>query len=298
MITKTNEVMPEQPVIVLLYGVPGSGKTSVATTANKPLVIDTDRGAKRAVKRVDTIFANNWDDILADINSGAFKDYKTIILDTAKSCLDDYISEYVVRQDFKLKKNTLKRFGAMGDEFKNFVNAIRANGTDIIFICHDKETQEGDIIRHAPDCTGQSKNLLVRIADQVGYVSYINGTRVINCGPMDCFETKNTAEFPIMEIPEYNTSEFEHFMADFIQGVKDRIISRDSAQKEAHDKLDSLRSQLSEANSDETISALMIGCKELPKPMQMPFFSEMKETLATKGWSWSDEEKRFIKTAA
>lgn len=43
-IVKKNDVLPERPVIIILYGVPGSGKTSVATTADNPLLIDCDRG--------------------------------------------------------------------------------------------------------------------------------------------------------------------------------------------------------------------------------------------------------------
>lgn len=38
-IVKKNDVLPERPVIIVLYGVPGSGKTSVATTADTPLLI-------------------------------------------------------------------------------------------------------------------------------------------------------------------------------------------------------------------------------------------------------------------
>lgn len=37
-IVKKNDVLPERPVIIVLYGVPGSGKTSVATTADNPLL--------------------------------------------------------------------------------------------------------------------------------------------------------------------------------------------------------------------------------------------------------------------
>lgn len=172
-IVKKNDVLPERPVIIVLYGVPGSGKTSVATTADTPLLIDCDRGADRAVQRCDTIMAKNWKDI--DSEREAMKEYKTIIVDTAKSMLDDYLSQYAIENNYKLKTNSLKRFGQMGEDFKEFVNFLRSNGSDIIFICHDKETADGDVIKHSPDCTGQSKDLLVRIADQVGYVFIQNG---------------------------------------------------------------------------------------------------------------------------
>lgn len=63
-IIKKDDVTPERPVIIVLYGQPGSGKTSVATTAEVPLLVDTDRGYDRSVQRVDTLVANRWEDIL------------------------------------------------------------------------------------------------------------------------------------------------------------------------------------------------------------------------------------------
>ena len=143
-IIKKDDVTPERPVIIVLYGQPGSGKTSVATTAEVPLLVDTDRGYDRSVQRVDTLVANRWEDILGAQND--MSSYKTIIVDTAKATLDDYLSTYAVQTDYKLAKNTLKKFGRMADDFKAFVNVLRQNGSDIIFICHDKEQSEGDII--------------------------------------------------------------------------------------------------------------------------------------------------------
>ena len=121
-IVKKNDVLPERPVIIVLYGVPGSGKTSVATTADNPLLIDCDRGADRAVQRCDAIMAKCWKDI--DSERESMKDYKTIVVDTAKSMIDDYLSQYAIDNNYKLKTNTLKRFGQMGEDFKEFVNFL------------------------------------------------------------------------------------------------------------------------------------------------------------------------------
>ncbi len=98
-IIKQNAILPERPIIMVLYGVPGSGKTSVAATANNPVLIDTDRGFDRAVHRVDTLVANTWEDILND--EASFDTYDTIIIDTAKATLDDYLVEYDCRLNYK-----------------------------------------------------------------------------------------------------------------------------------------------------------------------------------------------------
>ncbi|MEG1838951.1 MAG: AAA family ATPase, partial [Bacteroidaceae bacterium] len=52
-ILKKEDVLPERPVIVVIYGTPGSGKSSMATTAKNPIMIDTDRGCDRACRRCD-----------------------------------------------------------------------------------------------------------------------------------------------------------------------------------------------------------------------------------------------------
>lgn len=287
-----DDVAPERPVVIVIYGSPGSGKTSIATTAENPLIIDSDRGYDRAVQRVDTLCANEWTEVIA--NAAEFRNYKTIICDTAKAMLDDFLSEYVCRMDGRLRTNTLKRFGRMGDEFKTFVATLRSNGSDIVFICHDKETAEGDVIKHSPDCTGQSKDLLLRIADQVGYVSVINGTRHISFEPNDNFIGKNVAQIPITEIPEATTPEFSTFMADIIKKVKSSIQSKSEAQRKANEMLTRLRAELDMVDNEETAAKLLLECKDLPQIMKVPFFKEITGALIARGFSYDKEKAKFV----
>lgn len=287
---------PERPVIIVLYGQPGSGKTSVATTAENPIVIDTDRGYDRAVQRVDTLTAQKWEDVLAEYDS--LKGYKTIVVDTAKSAIDDYLAAYVCEQNYKLKTNTLKRFGQMADEFKQFVNFLRSNGSDIIFICHDKETQEGDVIKHAPDCTGQSKDLLIRIADQVGYVGIQNKQRVITFEPLDNFVGKNVAQLGTIVITTAPSKEFDTCMADIIKSVKQAIHSKGEAQRKAQEQLAALREQLLMAESNEEVDALMKASGALPAALKPTFFVEVKDILASKGFTFDAKTKKFVKVEA
>ena len=293
-IIKKNDVTPERPVIIVLYGTPGTGKTSYATTAENPLLIDTDRGYDRAVQRCDTLTANKWEDISSEYET--MKSYKTIICDTAKACLDDYLMNYAIKNNYKLATNTLKRFGQMAEDFKAFVNQLRSNGSDIIFICHDKEVAEGDIIKHSPDCTGQSKDLLLRIADQVGYISKVNGKRTISFEPTDTFVGKNVAQLGMMEIPEATSKDFPTCMANVIATVKSAIQNKSEEQKKANEMLAVLRDNLAADMTDEDIAALIEAMKELPQVLQYPFFSEMKSNLASKGYKY--ENKKFVKDAA
>lgn len=278
-IIKKDAIMPERPVIILLYGSPGCGKTSVANTANNPILIDTDRGADRAAMRVDTLMASKWMDI--ENEKEAIKTYDTVVLDTCKSCLDEYISDFVVAQNYKLKSNALKRFGEMAEKFKDFVNFLRQNQSDIIFICHDKEQTEGDVVKHSPECTGQSKDLLLRIADQVGYVTMVNGQRTIVFDPTDTTIGKNVAQIPPMAIPSTDSIDFQNCMANIIDKVKKALVNKSEAQKEAQAALEEARKKVLEAKTLKDANELIGVANGLAQIHQTAFkkyvVSEMKK---------------------
>lgn len=290
-IIKKNDVMPERPVIIVLYGTPGAGKTSIANTANNPILIDTDRGSDRASNRVDTLMASNWTDI--ENEKAAIKDYDTVIVDTAKSMLDDYLSDYVVSQNYKLKSNGLKRFGEMADRFKEFVNFLRQNQSDIIFVCHDKETTEGDIVKHSPECTGQSKDLLLRIADQVGYITMVNGKRTIVFDPTDTSIGKNVAQIPLTAVPDCNSPQFSNFMTDIIKQVKSSLVSKSEAQKEAQAMLEAARKKVEDCSTVKAANELIEVANNLAKVHQKAFKLYMIEELKKKGLTFNDG--KFVK---
>lgn len=278
-IIKKNDVMPERPVIIVLYGTPGTGKTSLANTSKNPILIDTDRGSDRASNRVDTLMASKWMDI--ENEKEAIKTYDTVVIDTAKSLLDDYLSDYVVSQNYKLKTNGLKRFGEMAEKFKEFVNFLRQNQSDIIFVCHDKEQAEGDIIKHSPECTGQSKDLLLRIADQVGYITMVNGQRTVVFDPTDTTVGKNVAQIPPMPIPDVSSVNFQDCMATIIAKVKTALVNKSEAQKEAQAALEEARKKVSEAKTLKDANELIGVANGLAQIHQTAFkkyvVAEMKK---------------------
>jgi len=294
-IIKKNDVTPERPVIIVLYGTPGTGKTSVSSTANEPILIDTDRGFDRAVQRIDTLTASSWEEITAEYQT--LKGYKTIIVDTAKAMLDDFLSAYAIKCDAKLSYNTLKRFGRMADDFKLFVNTVRSYGADLIFICHDKETQDGDNIKHSPDCTGQSKDLLIRIADQVGYVSVINGKRTIQFEPRENYVGKNVARLGLQDVPDATSEEFETFMAGIISDVRKAIQNNSEAQREANELLTAMRSDLDAALNPEDFDACLEARTKLPAALRKPFAAEVNKRAKEKGYTFDKKENKYIKTA-
>lgn len=44
LLTQPSELKHNQPISCLIYGQPGTGKTTLALSADKPVLIDLDRG--------------------------------------------------------------------------------------------------------------------------------------------------------------------------------------------------------------------------------------------------------------
>lgn len=291
-IIRKDQSFPERPVIIVIYGTPGCGKTSLANTANEPILIDCDRGSDRAVNRQDTIIAQNWNDVLQD--EGEIKNYKTVIIDTAKAALDDYLMVYVVEKDYKLKTNKLKAYGAIGDEFKAFVNTRRAEGIDIIIIAHAKEEKDGDNLRLSPDVTGQSKDLILRIADQVGFVTMLNNKRTVTFEPTDKTIGKNVARIPTLEIPDESDPKFKTFMAEIINQVKTSIRTQSQEQIEAQKTITEFENLISNCSDSNSLMSVSEKCSHLPKHLQAGMRKLIRTKVDELGLVFSKEENKFI----
>lgn len=272
---KANEALPERSVVIGYYGEPGVKKTSIAHTAEEPLLIDFDRGVARSWGRKDVIIVDNWQEVLKHEQEGLFAKYKTIIIDTAKAALDDFLMVHVVQQDYKLQKNKLQAYGAIGDEFKRFLNARRAENVDVIIIAHAKKDE--DTKKVIPDVTGQSYNLILRVADQIGFVSTKNNQSVIQWSPTDTTVGKNTANLPEAIIPDKSVPEFKTFMSDIIRGVKTAIAAMSEEQREALQQLEKYTAMVNEATTIDSLKPIVEQVAALPKSLVIQLLNTVRE---------------------
>jgi flagellin-specific chaperone FliS len=335
MLLKANDALPERPVVIGYYGEPGVRKTSIAHTAENPLLLDFDRGVGRSYGRKDAVIIDNWDEVLKYEREGLYKGYKTIIIDTAKAALDDFLMAYVVRQDFKLQKNKLQAYGAIGEEFKRFLNARREEGADVIIIAHAKKDE--DTKKQVPDVTGQSYNLMLRVADQIGFVSSKNNKATIQWYPSDVTVGKNTACLEDAVIPEKSEPSLKTFMGDIIKKVKEAMVAQSEEQRQAVAKSEEIQTAVSNSIDFAGLQQIAASLTSLPqhlilqlvqviakralefvpaistvdnmnaclslmitKPMAMTknVQDAMKAVQDAKGWKFNTVEKKFFADSA
>ncbi len=263
-IIKSNQSFPARPVVMLIYGVPGVGKTSLSFTTENPLLIDCDRGVDRAVMRKDSLICSSWEDIINEKEE--YKNYKTIIIDTAKACLDDFLMDYAIRTDDAAKRNKLKAFGAIGDEFKKFVAYLRSINVDLIILAHAAEDKDGDDRIFYPSVTGQSKDLVQRIADQIGFLSYgADNSRVLHFQKNHRIVAKDTARLGDIIIPEASDPAYATAMANIIAATKKRIQERTNAQNESLNNIKAAEDAISKVVDAETATTALCAITTCPQ---------------------------------
>ena len=87
------KILPEdhprvvEQVVVVLYGQPSIGKTTLALTASKPVLIDFDAGSHRAGWPSPRVEIGSWRDVV-DMEPDDFAAFDTVVIDTAGRALD------------------------------------------------------------------------------------------------------------------------------------------------------------------------------------------------------------------
>lgn len=306
-----DEQFPARPVIVMIVGTPFSFKTSLAMTSKDPIVIDGDRGGDRAVGRVPIfVLSQGWAEVEEEEKNGLFNGRSTCILDTPKAIIDDYMWDR--SQQLQYTANTQKIYGYVGTMFKTFVAKRRMEGMDIVVVSHEKSKDQNDTQVYEPDITGQSKQLLLRMCDQVGFmwkqeVKGADGKMIVrtvltfNPKPQWPF-CKNVAALPDLILPHYSSVEWKNFMdREIIEPTKKAISSMTDEQRAALQIIEEWQTAIDAIVPDgrdvaTELTKLMayISDKVAEEHLKKQIKAYFSGHLLKIGWKYDGKSKKFI----
>jgi hypothetical protein len=203
-ITPPSEPIATTSLIITLFGQPGIGKSTLAYSAPKPLLLDFDGGAQRAAGRKETVRVHSWADV-ADISKDDVAPFDTICLDTVGRALE-FLAADLMKGNPKLGRTTgelsMQGYGALKTAFAQWLGRIRTFGKHVILIAHEKEEKDGDNTIVRVDAMGATRIEVIRLSDLVGFVSAVNGKTMLDFNPTDRHTGKNCAGFEILPIAD------------------------------------------------------------------------------------------------
>lgn len=146
----------DTPTIITLYGRPGTGKTTIACTAPKPMLLvdikdkGTDSGKRESLERGDiTVFElENFDEIyeIYDYIQDNPDRFKSVAIDHM-TALQDFCYEKVMEEEGKSKMSQ-GMYGTAGGYLKEVINLYKGLtdlGITPIFNCQDRmESGDGE----------------------------------------------------------------------------------------------------------------------------------------------------------
>lgn len=266
----------DKRISMIIYGSPGTGKTTLALSAPDPVLFDFDHGISRvkAAHRKDTSICATYEEVLQDIRSEDMKRYQTVVIDTGGSfvtLLKDWA--FRTRPGCRTKTgdfNGMKGFGEVKNEFARFTEELKTIlNKNIIFVFHSVEAndKDGNPIQRLM-CEGSAKNTVWTPCDFGGYVQMLGNKRDICFTPEQEFFAKGCHGIQGHRvIPTLTDDTPNDFLTRLFAEAKENITAEQAAnepERQQYDEVMAQVKQIIEAITDvETCNTALAGIGQL-----------------------------------
>lgn len=294
-ITKSDEVIEVKNLCVTIYSQPGLGKTSLAFTASRPLLLDFDKGAHRAVDRKDVVQVEDWRDV-AGIAAADLADYDTVIIDTVGKALDS-LSADIIRSNSKLSYGgalNQQGWGQLGVRFSAFLKLLRSFGKDVVLISHMDEKPDGDAIKERLKISGGSKDLVLTDSDVIARISIYNRERHLIFSPTETSFGKDPANIGAMPVPDAGADAFATCLADIIAKIKDGMNALSEEQVQRKAEVDWFAEKLPEMTSADEINGVLGRAKKAGRDVGKMVVARANEL----GFDFDPQAREYIDPSA
>ena len=258
-------------IIMIISGLPGTGKTTLALSAPDVLLIDTDEGMARVnpAHRKDASICKTYEEVLSDIKA-AEGQYKTIVIDTC-GALIEYMKDWAMRTDPKASKKdggfSLQGYGIIKSEFIRLSAELRKK-FNVIFLFHESMTKVDENVFYELVVEGSARTLVYQPADLAAHLFIQNGKRYLGFTPTEQYSAKSAYGIKgLIEVPELKEGEENNFLTKLFAKVRSNLAAESaslSPEKEKYDVAISIAKKMVDSvNFPEQVQEVFEGLKRL-----------------------------------
>lgn len=197
-IKKAAELTIPTTIKMMVYGDPGAGKTTLALSSPKPLLLDFDNGVKRVnlghLDGVDIVQVGAWTDIQQLVRED-LSAYETIVVDTVQKLID-----FIITYKCGGNQPKIQDWGRINQEFLWFTRTLSAMNKHIVFVAHSDIRKDGEDLVHVPMVRDSNYKVVITELDLLGFLEMrsVNGQQVrsITFDPTNRNSGKNTCNLP------------------------------------------------------------------------------------------------------
>lgn len=232
-------------IIMIISGLPGVGKTTLACSAPDVAVIDVDNGMKRVnpQHRRDSLSVDTYEELLSDLKSPALSSKKTLVFDTAGAFVD-LLKDWAMRNNTSACKKgggiSQQGYGIVKSEFLRLSAELRRK-YNVIYIFHTskKADKDGNPVYELM-CEGAAREVVWQPADLGAYLQIIDNERYLCFSPTQEYSAKASYGIKGMhKVVELGDGEPNTFLTQLFEQVKANQKAESEAfkpQKDAYDK--------------------------------------------------------------
>jgi len=153
-IVSPQKLVQDQGAKILVYGMAGAGKTTLAKTCpGKVLVISAEAGllSIKDASNVEAIEVKEASEVmeLHDACKSGKLQYDTVCLDSVSE-----ISEILLTWEKSRSKDPRMAYGNVQESVTNLMRAFRDLNMHVLFLCKEDVVNDDGVLRHAPKMVG------------------------------------------------------------------------------------------------------------------------------------------------
>lgn len=214
--------------VTCIYGDKGAGKTTLALSAERPLLLDFDNGSHRALREAAGRSERpTWDDV-AHFDASDLQPYQTVVVDTAGRMVRSMRAS-VLAADYKLRTKwntpTIAGWQAIAEAFADWLVKLRECDVDIILLAHAKEVERGEQGFYRLDVPSAGcRQEIYYEADLMGFMSMgDNNTRIVDFSPTVFHHGSNPLGWHPISVPVQQPGSTDDTMARLLADYKAHV---------------------------------------------------------------------------